>query len=113
MSLAIMLAVKILSRAAVLALVALAGCGGSSPPPSAPPSGPPTAAPVAKSALKAPGDATVGDRTTCPISGEEFTVSAASPKHEHQGKTYYFCCGGCDQKFASDPEKYLKKKPDA
>jgi YHS domain-containing protein len=109
-----MLPVKTLSLPALLALVVLSGCGGSSPPPSAPPpSAAAPAAPVAKSALKAPGDATVGDRTTCPISGEEFTVTAASPKLEHQGKTYYFCCGGCDQKFASDPDKYLKKKPDA
>jgi YHS domain-containing protein len=39
-------------------------------------------------------------------------VTASSPKVEHNGKTYYFCCGGCDQKFAKDPEKYLKaKKP--
>ncbi|HET6467702.1 MAG TPA: HAD-IC family P-type ATPase, partial [Geminicoccaceae bacterium] len=28
-------------------------------------------------------------------------------RHEHAGKTYYFCSGGCRTKFASDPERYL------
>ena len=40
-------------------------------------------------------------------------MTSASPKVEYQGKTYYFCCGGCDSEFARDPEKYLKKRPDA
>lgn len=98
-------------------------CGGAPPaaPSSAPPSqttaapsAPASAAAQAKAAeVKAPGEAKVGDRTTCPTSGEEFTVTAASPKFEYKGKTYYFCCSGCDRKFASDPEKYLQKKPDA
>jgi Cu+-exporting ATPase len=26
---------------------------------------------------------------------------------EHGRRTYYFCCGGCAQKFQQDPEKYL------
>jgi len=34
-------------------------------------------------------------------------VTDASPKVEHEGKTYYFCCSGCDQKFKKDPQKYL------
>ena len=28
----------------------------------------------------------------------------------HQGKTYYFCCSGCAQKFQADPQKYLQPK---
>lgn len=96
-----------------LASIALAACGGSTP--TRPP---PKAASSSKqsqpaSALKPPGEATIGDRTTCPTSGEEFTVTAESPKVEYQGKTYYFCCGGCDAKFARDPENYLRKKPGA
>jgi len=31
----------------------------------------------------------------------------AKAKTEHEGTTYYFCCGGCAQKFHSDPRKYL------
>jgi YHS domain-containing protein len=65
------------------------------------------AAPAA--GLKAPGEAAIGDRTTCPVSKEEFSVAADSPKVEHGGKTYYFCCAGCDGKFTKDPAKYLGK----
>lgn len=59
--------------------------------------------------LKAPGEAQVGDRTTCPVSGEEFVVEASSPKVEIEGKTYYTCCPGCAKKLQADPAKYLKK----
>lgn len=109
--------------ALLIASLAIACGGGSSP-------GPGSSAPVSKttpasatapaasndaqpSVLKVPGEATIGDRTTCPTSGEEFTVTASSPKVEYKGRTYYFCCGGCDQKFAKDPEKYLPKRPGA
>jgi Cu+-exporting ATPase len=44
------------------------------------------------------------------VSGDEFEVTAKSPKVEHEGKTYYFCCGGCDKKFQADPAKYLTGK---
>lgn len=57
--------------------------------------------------VKKPGEAAIGDKTSCPISKEVFTVSASSPKVEYKGKTYYFCCGGCDSKFKENPEKYL------
>lgn len=80
--------------------------------PAAPPAPAAAGAGSAHASLKAPGEATVGDRTICPTSGEEFVVSADSPKYEYQGKTYYFCCGGCDAEFAKDPQKFLKKKPD-
>ncbi len=58
-------------------------------------------------AVKAPGEARVGDKTRCPVSGEEFVVTESSPKAEYNGKTYYFCCGGCDTKFKADPQKFL------
>jgi len=36
---------------------------------------------------------------------------ATSPHHAaHGGKTYHFCCAGCVQKFAADPQKYLQAK---
>jgi Cu+-exporting ATPase len=60
-----------------------------------------------KANLKAPGEAKLGDKTTCPVSKEAFTVTDKSPKVEHNGKTYYFCCGGCDTKFKAEPAKYL------
>lgn len=63
---------------------------------------------------KAPGAAAVGDKSVCPVSGEEITVAADSPKVDYEGKTYYFCCGGCAKKFQADPKKYLDRlKPAA
>ena len=56
------------------------------------------------------GEAKVGDKTTCPVSGETFVVDADSPKAEYEGKTYYFCCGGCAGDFKADPASFLKKK---
>ncbi len=55
----------------------------------------------------APGQATIGDTTTCPVSGETFVVTAESPHVEHDGLTYYFCCAGCDTRFQADPHQYL------
>ncbi len=68
-----------------------------------------TASPTGAAAIVAPGEARVGDRTLCLISDEEFVVTASSPKVEHEGKTYYFCCPGCDSDFKKSPEKYLRK----
>ena len=31
----------------------------------------------------------------------------ANAKVQYGGKSYYFCCGGCVQKFQAAPEKYL------
>ena len=57
------------------------------------------------------GTVVVGDVTTCPVSGDVFTVTAESPKTEIDGKTYYFCCAGCVDKFAADPAKFLNAEP--
>jgi YHS domain-containing protein len=81
-------------------------CGGTAPPPAAP-SPAPTAASSAP--LVAPGEAKVGDRTKCPVSGEEFVVTADSPHAEHNGKTYYFCCNDCPKAFQANPDKYVPK----
>jgi Cu+-exporting ATPase len=37
----------------------------------------------------------------------------AKAKVEHGGRTYYFCCGGCAQKFQASPQKYLAAHADA
>ena len=41
-----------------------------------------------------------------------MNVNPATAKHvlEHAGKTYYFCCASCKEKFKSRPESYLNKK---
>ncbi len=41
-----------------------------------------------------------------PVCG--MTVSPESPiSHEHEGRTYRFCCAGCRDKFRADPPRYL------
>lgn len=49
----------------------------------------------------------VGTKASCPISGEEFTITAATLHSEYKGKHVYFCCPGCKPRFDKDPEKYL------
>jgi len=48
-----------------------------------------------------------------PVCG--MTVDAANAKHrwEHEGSLYFFCCAGCQAKFAADPAKYLTPKEEA
>lgn len=101
------------SLLAPMFVVVLAACGGNHVEPATPATSPApaasSAAPAAPAAtaVVAPGEAKVGDKTLCLISKEEFVVTASSPKVEHEGKTYYFCCPGCDSKFKADPKKYL------
>jgi YHS domain-containing protein len=91
----------------VSASALLVACGGAAPAPATPAT--PSASSAPSSDVKAPGDAKIGDRTRCPVSGEEFTVTADSPHADYQGKTYYFCCPHCPEKFQADPSKYLGK----
>jgi YHS domain-containing protein len=60
-----------------------------------------TEAPEVSDANVLPNDGTrqVGDVTKCPTSGETFTVKADSPKYEADGKTVWFCCEGCIDKY--------------
>lgn len=82
--------------------LSLVACGGGAAHPADP-------AAAAAAGVKPIGEAKVGDKTLCPVSGEDFVVAADSPKVELDGKTYYFCCPGCAKKFQADPQKYLKK----
>src|SRR5258708_37889700 len=45
-----------------------------------------------------------------PVCG--MNVNAASAKHiyRHEGKSYYFCCAPCLEKFKAEPAKYLNQK---
>ena len=45
-----------------------------------------------------------------PVCGMTVDPSRAKATHEHAGKTYYFCCAGCKEKFSADPAKYLGPK---
>lgn len=59
--------------------------------------------------VKGPGEASMGDRTTCAMhKGPAFTVVASTPKVEYGGRTYYFCCPHCATKFSEHPNDYIK-----
>ena len=42
-----------------------------------------------------------------PICHMTVEIAGALHTHEHAGRTYYFCCGGCLSRFAADPDAYL------
>ena len=48
--------------------------------------------------------ASVDDGPECVVSGGHGTMSTT-----YKGKTYYFCCTGCRDAFADNPEKYVKE----
>ena len=43
-----------------------------------------------------------------PICHMEVDVATAKFKHEHAGELYYFCCAGCQARFAAAPEQFLQ-----
>ena len=45
-----------------------------------------------------------------PVCGMTVDPARAKATHEHAGKTYYFCCRGCQEKFSAEPAKYLIPK---
>ncbi|HMA95869.1 MAG TPA: YHS domain-containing protein, partial [Polyangiaceae bacterium] len=68
-----------------------------------------TAAAIPAAAVKAPGDAVVGDTTTCAVHRDHrIVVTAATPNVKYQGKTYYFCCPVCANKFGERPQDYVR-----
>ena len=56
--------------------------------------------------------ATMADRDTAtdPVCG--MTVDPATSRHrfEHGGDAFHFCCAGCRDQFAADPNRYLKPR---
>lgn len=99
---------------ALFSLLAIAACGGGSSASStttAEPDGHHSAQAStsgSEQALVSIGEAQIGDRSTCPVSGEEFVVSESSPTAEHDGRTYYFCCPGCAERFTANPHEFLE-----
>jgi len=41
-----------------------------------------------------------------PVCGMAVPVAAATPRAEHDGRSYFFCCGGCRERFVADPLLY-------
>jgi P-type Cu+ transporter len=46
-----------------------------------------------------------------PVCGMSVDPARAAARHEHAGRTYYFCAPGCRDRFAADPAKYLSPEP--
>jgi xanthine dehydrogenase accessory factor len=42
-----------------------------------------------------------------PVCGMTVAISTAKHKAEHGGRTYYFCCGGCRERFVAAPDRYV------
>lgn len=50
-----------------------------------------------------------GEKATCPVMGDAFTVTESTQMSEHGGRWYAFCCPGCKPKFDADPARYADK----
>jgi len=46
-----------------------------------------------------------------PVCGMNVNPATASHMHEHGGRSYYFCCAPCVEKFKAEPQKYLSPVP--
>jgi Cu+-exporting ATPase len=42
-----------------------------------------------------------------PICGMTVAVATARHRADALGRTYYFCCAGCRERFVAAPEKYV------
>jgi P-type Cu+ transporter len=45
-----------------------------------------------------------------PVCGMKVNPATSQYIHEKDGRKHYFCSQGCEQKFKSDPEKYVRKE---
>ena len=48
------------------------------------------------------------DLTRCPVSGVVFRVPRSASHSVYGGRTYYFCCDNCVQKFTARPANFLE-----
>ncbi|MCE5237473.1 YHS domain-containing protein [bacterium] len=47
------------------------------------------------------------EMASCPVLGTTMAKKNMIP-YEYQGKTYYFCCQDCVDKFKANPDKYIQ-----
>jgi YHS domain-containing protein len=45
-----------------------------------------------------------------PVCKMQVDEKKAAAKYEYKGKIFYFCAPGCKEKFARNPEKFLKEE---
>ncbi|MEQ8764305.1 MAG: heavy metal translocating P-type ATPase [Planctomycetota bacterium] len=48
-----------------------------------------------------------------PVCGMSVDPKTAAARHDHGGRTWYFCREECRDRFVSDPDRYLGERPDA
>ncbi len=58
------------------------------------------------------GPSDAGEVSGDPVCGMTVLPGQAEAVVEHEGKIYSFCCGGCADKFRSDPARYLARAPE-
>ena len=46
----------------------------------------------------------------CIVCGSYVDPGSHEAKETYKGRTYYFCCDKCREKFKENPEKYATKK---
>ncbi len=56
------------------------------------------------------GEHEAGNTAKDPVCGMEVQKDKAKATYEYKDKTYYFCSTGCKEKFAKDPESFLKSQ---
>jgi YHS domain-containing protein len=86
----------VLASLLLAGLVVLAGCKESEP--TTPPA-PPEPEEVATAVI---------EQTICPVMAGPIDKNFSA---EYKGKTVYFCCAACKEKFEQEPEKYIAKLP--
>ena len=57
--------------------------------------------------LRVGSTAPAGAKAKDPVCGMDVDPATAKHKTEHAGKSYYFCCAGCLEKFRASPQSYL------
>ena len=54
---------------------------------------------------------TTADDPVCAYEGDlgcvRVTIAPDTPRADYHGRTYYFCCEACRERFSKDPAKYL------
>ncbi len=50
------------------------------------------------------------EKVQCPVMKTWILPSKAADKTEYNGKTYYFCCGGCKEQFLKNPDDYINSE---
>lgn len=53
------------------------------------------------------GEQLTEEKVQCPVMKTWILPSEAADSAEYNGKTYYFCCGGCKEQFLQNPDTYI------